>query len=281
MSQRVMTQGILYSVALFSLFIAFILLNAIAINVIESSYAVEYISSILYPLQGFWNALIYMTPQFRRMVRKRHEIQENISLFCSRLMRREKAQGNDSNLIHDDQRNTSRNWLTRLRMIILQIRKSKELDKSSNRSDQVKAECECEEEKVSEESNNQVGILTQQKHHSDHKIAAISKQEEDKGEYEATVGNLKGEDSNILTVSGIIPVLSIQEVEVVKSSNLSLSQDSGLKEENEPDLVEHSLTLEVNVDVSDNISNEGSDDETSYVDDYLRMIEIDSKASSS
>ena len=68
MSHRVMVQGILYSAALTSLCVIYTL--GPIYSMYGSSYAIEVLGSILLPLQGFWNALIYMVPLFRQIVRK-------------------------------------------------------------------------------------------------------------------------------------------------------------------------------------------------------------------
>lgn len=71
MSRRVMVQGVLYSAILLSQNIVFILSYVLPIPVLETSFTVNLMTAIIYPLQGFFNAFTYMIPLFRKMMMER------------------------------------------------------------------------------------------------------------------------------------------------------------------------------------------------------------------
>ena len=71
MSRRIMIQGILYSAVLFSQCTPFFLIAFV--KALNSSYTIEILNAIFFPLQGFLNALIYMIPLFQKLMKKRRE----------------------------------------------------------------------------------------------------------------------------------------------------------------------------------------------------------------
>jgi hypothetical protein len=68
-SRRVMLQGVLYSLALFITNIFSVILMATK----EETYVLYVLMSIFWPLQGFFNALIYSIPVFQKMYKKSKE----------------------------------------------------------------------------------------------------------------------------------------------------------------------------------------------------------------
>ena len=77
MTRRVMIQGILYSATIASICLTFLL--SVILSSLDFSYAIGILASIILPLQGFWNALIYMIPLFLNIVKKRCKSQQNVS----------------------------------------------------------------------------------------------------------------------------------------------------------------------------------------------------------
>jgi hypothetical protein len=65
-SRRVMLQGILYSLALFLTYI----FSIVEIFNNDDSYVTHILEFTFWPLQGFFNALIYSIPVFQRMHKK-------------------------------------------------------------------------------------------------------------------------------------------------------------------------------------------------------------------
>ena len=255
MSQRVMIQGIPYSAALASLCLTFtlgIIINSL--NLTSPSYVVQVLGSILLPLQGFWNALIYMTPLFRQILKKR----------CK------SRQQNISNSMHDSQTTSKGSWLSKSFRTFYQIRKriSKE---SKNSTQQLEVQ-----DGEDLEGNNSVGVFNKVNNKEEEKMSlslntcssrrVVMFKEKVKSE----------EDSNALTSSSLM--LSCAEYgEADKSlSFTALSQNSELKNEELSQLEYFSALDVVNTECCDNVEDEdNSSDDESYVDDYLKMMEIE------
>ena len=68
-SRRIMIQGILYSAVLASLCLTYIF--KALIPGLDFSFSVEVVASIMIPLQGLWNGLIYMMPLFQQIIKKK------------------------------------------------------------------------------------------------------------------------------------------------------------------------------------------------------------------
>ena len=153
MSHRVMVQGILYSAVLALLCLAFIL---VAISSSDpSSYKIDLLCSIVLPLQGFWNALIYMKPLFEKIMKKRCKLPQNVS-----------------SSIQDNQNTSSEaSCLSKsLQMFSIRKRTPQESEGSSNQQVEVHDE-ESKKEEDLEGCNDRVGVL---KVNSKKKVQQIS-----------------------------------------------------------------------------------------------------------
>jgi hypothetical protein len=76
-SRRVMLQGILYSAAMVLLWI-FTAIRILHVLILKRDNVVlAFISDTITPIQGLFNALIYMTPVFRKMLKTRRQRKEN------------------------------------------------------------------------------------------------------------------------------------------------------------------------------------------------------------
>ena len=269
MSRRVMVQGILYSAALVSL--CFITFLVAFIRALDSSYAVDFLASILLPLQGFWNAMIYLKPQIEKMVKK----------IC-------KTRKNVSDLTQDNQNTSSKKtccWWTKLQKKCSWIqRKRSWRELKGSRTQQVDKEVQDESKKGVELGyNNGVGVLKVNSSKQEEQI--MDKNANDtssllnsrkKVMFEDSIKG--GDDSNAVTTLSSL-MLSCVEQEEEASEALpftTLSQNSEMKEEEQSQLEYFTALEEVNTEYYDNIDDGDSDsDDDSDVDDYLRMMSIE------
>ena len=261
MSHSLMVQGILYSAALASLCISFILV--VILSVLDSSYAVQVLGSILLPLQGFWNALTYSKPQIEQIIKKIYKSQQNV---CS--------------LIQQCYQNTSEkaSWMTRFRMIFIRKRTSKE-SRVCNSNQQVEVQDESKKEEDIEQGGNEdrVGVLKVNTIKQEEQMSHVNPPSSElKDRKSIMIKEIKGDNnSNALILSSLM--LSCDEQEEANEELLSfaLTQNSELKNE-EQSQMENFSALEANVEGCDNIGNEDNDDSDneSYVDDYLRMMKL-------
>ena len=256
MSRRIMVQGILYSAAIASLCILIILL--VVVSALDSSYAVDMLVAILAPLQGFWNALIYVKPQIEQTVKK---------MFI-------KSQQDVSNLIPDNQNMSKKeSWLTRLRMMSwISERTSKQSKGSSSQQVEVQDKSKKAED-IEGGNEDRVGVLKVTTSKQETKMPHINKFSESKGKKSAMSKEMKGEDSNALSSSSLM-LSCVEQEEADESLSFALTRNSEL--ENEQSQLEYFSALEANTEGFDNVGNEDNDDgdNESYVDDYLRMMKL-------
>ena len=254
MSRRVMVQGVLYSAALASLCLTFILvfMNSASYTI----YEVQVLAAILFPLQGFWNALIYKMPVIRQIVKNKCKSRQNIS-----------------GSIQDSQNTSKASWLTRLSIIFwIRRRTSKESKGSSNQQVDIVKD-ESKKGDALEGGNDRVELLK-----------VNTKQEEQilpvNASSELKSGNVmfketKGDDSGAFSSSSLM-LSCVEQEEGGESLSFALSRNSELEKEEQSQL-ECFSALEANTEGCDNVvnkDNHDSADDESYVDDYLKMMEL-------
>lgn len=248
MSRRIMIQGILYSATLVCQTVIFIVCYLTASAIL--------LQNILLPLQGFFNALIYMIP-----------------LFKQKMAERRKAWQNSSSSVNPVQ---SKIYLKR---------------NTSGHVKEVKSECK-EEEGLS--SNDNAVDVFRRKSCSDEKSPGLnSKQEEQiiplnissestKYEKRAIIEEVKEEDLvvSMATSSPLFLSSCVEEEEQEKASKSSfygLYQNSELKNEVELN-PEHFSPVQEEISevcVDDVNNHEDVDDvrnDEIYIDDYLKML---------
>ena len=257
-SRRIRLQGILYSAALASLCFAFILL--VTLNVLNYSYVLEFLCSILQPLQGFWNALIYMIPLLFQQFAKK---------IC-------KSQQNVNNSTQNNQNTSSKaSWLTRLSRFWIQTRTSKESKKGSSKNQKVEVQDESKkEEEDLEGGNNRAGVLKVKKKQEE-QILPVNASSELKSRRKVVIfKENKGEYSNAAAPSSLMISCVEEQEEADGPLSFELSQNSELGN-GEQSQLEYFSALEVNTEGCDNVDDEDDKyiDDESYVDDYLRMME--------
>ena len=268
MSRRVMLQGVLYSAALVLQCITF--LASFIVKEPHSIFAIGVLNSIFYPSQGLLNALIYAMPYFLQKMKKRRKAQQNISTSSNQ----------------DQQNKSSLSWLKSSftffdRSLIL-----RKLNKSMS-GVQDKVHGESKQKDVLESNNSRVDVSKQKYLTGDKTVENSDRGEQmlylnvsskSKGRNEEKIDDSKGEDFNPANSSSLMLLSCPEEEEAIEPSSFALSRNSKSKQEEKSSL-QFSSALEVTsevcniVDIIDNKGNE-SDDE-SYVDDYLKMIDIE------
>ena len=185
MSRRVRLQGILYGAVLVFLCITYMLV--FAISSLDSSYVVDFLASIVLPLHGFWNALIYMTPLLRKIIKSRCELRQNVS-----------------NLIQDNQNmSTKVSWLTRLIMMFwIQKRTSKKPKGSSSQGVEV-VQDKPKKGDYLEGGSDRVGVLNVNGKQED-QISHINGSSELKGRKVINFNVIKVEDSSAISSSSLM-----------------------------------------------------------------------------
>ena len=252
-SRRVMMQGILYSVTLTSLCLTFIL--TMAISELDTFYILDILGSVIFPMHGFWNCLIYMIPLFRQIIKNRCKSQQNVL-----------------GSIQDHQSTSKTCWLaTRLNKFWIRRRTSKESKGSS--SEQVEeVQDESKRGENLEGGNDGVGVYKMNSKQKD-QIMDVNLSSELDHRKTVKFKEIKGEDSNTLNSSSLMLSCVEQQEEVGEP----LYQNYELKKEERSQLDYFSVLEEVNAEGYDNIDhgdNNNSDNE-SYVDDYLKMMETE------
>ena len=277
-SRRVMEQGILYSVVLFSLIFPYFVLAVVffVTSSLESiSYTVSMLISIIVPLQGFFNAIIYKKPQFQRMIKKRRKTKQNIPSPIQ------------------DQQTISKTWLIKWKELLwTKMRTSKTSRKKGNTSGQIEAEQgESKVEGGLVDINSRVDVSKQNPLPGCSIKDANSKQEqqevlyfkaisESSGTHESEKEKIKGEDTNNNNVGAVSSLMlscvaEEEEEEAIKPSSFGLSHpNSQLNKEEEHSNLEYFSALEANAEIYDNdVNNEGNEsDDESDIDDYLKMM---------
>ena len=252
MSHRVMIQGILYSAALASKCLIFMLLVLI-FSVMNYTYVTEILTSILLPLHGLWNALIYMKPLFRQIVKRR----------C-------KSRQKDNNNLPK-----ASPWLKRLLLGSVWNPNRTSKESKSNINQQLEVQDESKDGKVLK-GNDRVGVLKVNSKEEEQilHVNASSKL----NRKVAMLEEIKGEEYNIATPSSLMMFTCVEEEEEAgESLSFPLPRNSELKREEEQSQLEHFFSaLEIIADDCDDVDNEenDSDDESCYVDDYIRMMVI-------
>ena len=264
MSRRVMLQGILYSVALASICLAYILM--VFIPALYPSYV---LTSILFPLQGFWNALIYMKPLFRQIVKKTCKSQQNVS-----------------GSTQQDNQNASKIsfWLTRLNMFWIRKRKLKESKGSSNEQvEEVQDESKKEEDDIVEGGRTERvlgGLKTNDRNQGEEKRIHVNANGSalSNSIKLSMFKDIKEDNSNALNSSSFIACSCVEQEETGELLSFAFSQNSELKNEEQSQLDYFSALEEVNNEGCDNVADneDNNSDDESYVDDYLRMMELGS-----
>ena len=262
MSHRVMVQGILYSAVIISQCLTYVLV--VDIRQLDSIYAIQMLGSIMFPLQGFWNVLIYMMPLFRQIIKKRCKSRQNVS-----------------DLIQDNQSvsKSSCYCLSKTMGIFFRFSKSTSKESHSNSSQQVE-EVQDGSKKVEDlEDNDGVGVLKFNNTRQEEQIIDVNANNtssELKSSKVVMFEEIKGDDSNagISSSSLMLPSCVEQEETGELLSFTTLSQNSELKKEEPSQLLCFSVP-EVNSEYCNDVDNRDSDsDDESYVDDYLKMMEI-------
>ena len=255
MSHRVRLQGILYSAALTLLCLSQISLVA---NMFNYNYAFDLVLSIFGPLQGFWNALIYMIPLFQQLVKKICKSQQNVSLTQ-----------------HNQNTSSKTSLLTRLsKFFWIQNRTSKESKGNSSNQYVEEVQDESKEGEDLEGGNNRVGVLKVNNKQEEQILPVNASSELNKNRKVVMFKDMiKGEDSNAVNSSSLM-LSCVEQEEADEPLFFPLSQNSELEKGDQSQL-EYFSALEVNTEGCDNVEDEdnNSDDE-SYVDDYFRMMEI-------
>ena len=154
MSRRVMLQGILYSAILILLCICFVLI--VFIQALDSSYAVEIMNSIFFPSQGFFNALIYMIPLFKQIMKKRRnkkKAQQNVQSSIQNQQHTPSSIQNHQNI------SSSTSWLARLKLVCSSQTSSINKITKSNIRQQLDAESKCREGEILVDNNSRDDVF--------------------------------------------------------------------------------------------------------------------------
>lgn len=194
MSRRIMLQGILYtSAALFSPIIPCLFVTISDVQRMHSfSYTVEILCSIFLPLQGLFNALIYMIPLFKQIMKKRRKKKAQ-----------QKIQGVNAQQLNRDSIPNQQN---------LSINETPTRNSLSRQDIEAKIECK-EEEILVDDKNEMIGASKQIFYPCD-KMEENSDQEEEtpynlNASYESesekvAMEKIRGEDSNIAVKSSLM-----------------------------------------------------------------------------
>ena len=257
MSRRVRLQGILYSAALASMCLGIFLVTMQMPD--RRSYVVDVLFSILSPLQGFWNVMIYKKPLLEQITKK----------VCK------SSQQNISGSSQDYQ-NTSKgsSWLTSLSKFWIQKRTSKKSKGTSSNNKQVEDKDESKKgEDLEEGTKDRVGILKVNSKQKE-QILPVNASSELKSGKVVMFKEIKGEDSNAVTSSTLM-LSCVEQEEADEPLSFGLSQRNSELEKGDQSQLEYFSALEVNTDGCDNVNDEDNDsDNETYVDDYLKMMEI-------